>query len=73
VVAEVSTRRCRTRYERAELLARSLLFARLHLQPVEQPGGVPPTTGGRGQEQVALEQPEPPEPSVSREVARPTV
>jgi len=27
----------------------------------------------RGQEQVALEQPEPPEPSVSREVARPTV
>jgi len=73
VVAEISTRRCRTRYERAELLAHSLLFARLHLQPVEQSGGVPPTTGGRGQEQVALEQPEPPEPSVSREVARPTV
>ena len=33
VVAEVSTRRCRTRYERAALLAESLLFARLHLQP----------------------------------------
>jgi sugar phosphate isomerase/epimerase len=37
VVAEVSTRRCRTRYERAELLARSLLFARLHLQPTDRP------------------------------------
>jgi sugar phosphate isomerase/epimerase len=36
VVAEVSTRRCRTRYERAELLARALLFARLHLQPTER-------------------------------------
>jgi len=35
VVAEISTRRCRTRYERAELLARSLLFARMHLQPVD--------------------------------------
>ena len=34
VVVEVSTRRCRTRYERATLLAESLLFARLHLQPV---------------------------------------
>jgi sugar phosphate isomerase/epimerase len=33
VVAEISTRRCRTRYDRAEMLARSLLFARLHLQP----------------------------------------
>jgi sugar phosphate isomerase/epimerase len=33
VVVEVSTRRCRTRYERAALLAESLLFARLHLQP----------------------------------------
>jgi hypothetical protein len=33
VVLEVSTRRCRTRYERAALLAESLLFARLHLQP----------------------------------------
>jgi sugar phosphate isomerase/epimerase len=33
VVAEVSTRRCRTRYDRAETLARALLFARLHLQP----------------------------------------
>lgn len=33
VVVEVSTRRARTRYERAELLAESLLFARLHLQP----------------------------------------
>jgi Sugar phosphate isomerases/epimerases len=31
VVLEVSTRRCRTRYERAEVLAESLLFARLHL------------------------------------------
>jgi sugar phosphate isomerase/epimerase len=34
VVLEVSTRRCRTRYDRAVLLAESLLFARLHLQPV---------------------------------------
>jgi sugar phosphate isomerase/epimerase len=33
VVVEVSTRRCRTRYDRAALLAESLLFARLHLQP----------------------------------------
>ncbi|WP_300008327.1 sugar phosphate isomerase/epimerase [Pseudonocardia sp.] len=33
VVLEVSTRRCRTRYERTSLLAESLLFARLHLQP----------------------------------------
>jgi sugar phosphate isomerase/epimerase len=33
VVVEISTRRCRTRYRRAELLAESLLYARLHLQP----------------------------------------
>jgi sugar phosphate isomerase/epimerase len=33
VVIEISTRRCRTRYDRAALLAESLLFARLHLQP----------------------------------------
>lgn len=33
VVIEVSTRKCRTRYERSALLAESLLFARLHLQP----------------------------------------
>lgn len=33
VVVEVSTRRCRTRYDRTALLAESLLFARLHLQP----------------------------------------
>ena len=33
VVVEVSTRRCCTRYDRAALLAESLLFARLHLQP----------------------------------------
>jgi sugar phosphate isomerase/epimerase len=33
VVLEVNTRRCRTRYARAALLAESLLFARLHLQP----------------------------------------
>ena len=33
VVVEISTRRCRTRAERADLLAESLLFARLHLQP----------------------------------------
>ncbi len=33
VVAEISTRRCRTRYDRATMLAQSLLFARLHLQP----------------------------------------
>jgi sugar phosphate isomerase/epimerase len=33
VVLEVNTRRCRTRAERTTLLAESLLFARLHLQP----------------------------------------
>lgn len=33
VVVEVSTRRCRTRDDRAALLAESLLFARLYLQP----------------------------------------
>jgi sugar phosphate isomerase/epimerase len=33
VVVEISTRRCRTRYERATLLAESLLFARLNLAP----------------------------------------
>jgi sugar phosphate isomerase/epimerase len=37
VVVEVSTRRCRTRDERAALLAESLLFARLHLQPTARP------------------------------------
>ncbi|OLL74302.1 Sugar phosphate isomerase/epimerase [Pseudonocardia sp. Ae168_Ps1] len=39
VVLEVSTRRCRTRQERAGLLAESLLFARLHLAPTV-PAGV---------------------------------
>lgn len=43
VVLEVSTRRCRTRYERAAALAESLLFARLHLQPTA--GGQRPPTG----------------------------
>jgi sugar phosphate isomerase/epimerase len=37
VVLEISTRRCRTRYERTSLLAESLLFARLHLQPAVAP------------------------------------
>jgi sugar phosphate isomerase/epimerase len=37
VVAEVSTRRCRTRDERAALLAESLLFARLHLRAAATP------------------------------------
>lgn len=32
VVAEINTRSCRTRYERAAMLAETLLFARLHLQ-----------------------------------------
>lgn len=41
VVVEVSTRRCRTRAERAELLAESLLFARLHLQPSARPAPLP--------------------------------
>ena len=40
VVIEVSTRRCRTRPERAALLAESLLFARLHLQPTARPAPV---------------------------------
>lgn len=37
VVIEISTRRCRTRYDRAAMLAESLLFARLHLQPTPGP------------------------------------
>ncbi|OLT13383.1 hypothetical protein BJF78_03350 [Pseudonocardia sp. CNS-139] len=37
VVVEVSTRRCRTREERTDLLAESLLFARLHLGPAAHP------------------------------------
>jgi sugar phosphate isomerase/epimerase len=37
VVVEVSTRRCRTREDRAAMLAESLLFARLHLQPSARP------------------------------------
>lgn len=44
VVLEVSTRRCRTRYERTALLAESLLFARLHLQPArdaDHTAGIP--------------------------------
>ena len=41
VVLEVSTRRCRTRDERTALLAESLLFARLHLQPTAAPRPVP--------------------------------
>lgn len=36
VVLEVSTRRCRTRYERTAVLAESLLYARLNLQPGAQ-------------------------------------
>jgi sugar phosphate isomerase/epimerase len=41
VVIEVSTRRCRTRYDRTALLAESLLFARLHLQPTAGAREVP--------------------------------
>jgi sugar phosphate isomerase/epimerase len=41
VVIEVSTRRCRTRPERAALLAESLLFARLHLQHTARPARLP--------------------------------
>jgi sugar phosphate isomerase/epimerase len=37
VVLEVSTRRARTRHDRAALLAESLLFAQLHLQPPTAP------------------------------------
>jgi sugar phosphate isomerase/epimerase len=37
VVVEISTRRCRTRDDRVALLAESLLFARLHLQPTARP------------------------------------
>lgn len=36
VVLEISTRRARTRHDRAALLAESLLFARLHLQPTQR-------------------------------------
>lgn len=41
VVIEVSTRRCRTRYERTTMLAESLLFARLHLRPSAGAAEVP--------------------------------
>ncbi|NMH98023.1 TIM barrel protein [Pseudonocardia acidicola] len=41
VVVEVSTRRCRTRHDRAAMLAESLLFARLHLQPTAAPADRP--------------------------------
>jgi sugar phosphate isomerase/epimerase len=44
VVVEISTRRCRTRYERAALLAESLLFARLNLAPVADRPGLPAPT-----------------------------
>ena len=52
VVVEVSTRRCRTRDERAGLLHEALLFARLHLQPtaagpVPAPAVTPPFARGR--------------------------
>jgi sugar phosphate isomerase/epimerase len=70
VVAEVSTRRCRTRYERAEMLARALLFARLHLQPTERPREVMrPTTERPPTARRARKRP----PTASRQVARPTV
>jgi sugar phosphate isomerase/epimerase len=36
VVVEINTRRCRTRYRRMELLAESLLHARLNLQPTPE-------------------------------------
>jgi hypothetical protein len=38
VVLEVSTRRARTRADRAALLAESLLFARLNLEAAGEPG-----------------------------------
>jgi sugar phosphate isomerase/epimerase len=41
VVVEVNTRRCRTRDERAAVLAEALLFARLHLQPTARPAPQP--------------------------------
>jgi sugar phosphate isomerase/epimerase len=41
VVAEISTRACRTRYQRAAMLAETLLFARLHLQPTATPRSRP--------------------------------
>ncbi|MCW2632887.1 MAG: Xylose isomerase protein barrel [Pseudonocardia sp.] len=42
VVVEISTKRVRTRAERADRLAESLEFARLHLQPDEAPVTRPP-------------------------------
>jgi hypothetical protein len=71
VVAEVSTRRCRTRYERAEMLARALVFARLHLQPTEQPREITP--GPEPEPAPTVSRAEKPPPAVNREVARPTV
>jgi sugar phosphate isomerase/epimerase len=44
VVVEISTRRCRTRYERAAMLAESLLFARLNLAPTAHLPGMPTPT-----------------------------
>ncbi|HET9655568.1 MAG TPA: sugar phosphate isomerase/epimerase family protein [Kineosporiaceae bacterium] len=48
VVVEVSTRRCRTRAERATDLAESLAFARLHLA-APLPAGGRASTGGGGE------------------------
>ncbi|HXV93740.1 MAG TPA: sugar phosphate isomerase/epimerase [Pseudonocardia sp.] len=47
VVLEVSTRRCRTRYERFLLLAESLLFARLHLSREVDEAAQAPARQGR--------------------------
>jgi sugar phosphate isomerase/epimerase len=46
VVLEVSTRKARTRQDRAALLAESLLFARLHLHPVARELRGRPDAGG---------------------------
>jgi len=48
VVLEVSTRRCRTRAQRATLLAESLVYARLHLAPVAPPPVIPAPAPPRG-------------------------
>lgn len=59
VVVEVSTRRCRTRYDRAAMLAESLLFARLHLRPtgVRIPHPRPPADGGAARSERPEDQP----------------
>jgi sugar phosphate isomerase/epimerase len=60
VVLEVSTRRCRSRYDRAATLAAALLFARLNLQPGEDAATGSAPHSGPARPAPARPDPEPP-------------